>query len=90
MELCKMAQEYRRNTALLELRKKQHAARGIPDGIFRGDAQRADRAAVRGAAAGDGRGDERQGGRGASWHHAVCGFAAQVARHEAASVAALV
>lgn len=23
MELCKMAQEYRRNTALLELRKKQ-------------------------------------------------------------------
>ena len=40
--------------------------------------------------AGDGRGDERQGGRGASWHHAVCGFAAQVARHEAASVAALV
>ena len=32
--------------------------------------------------------DERQGGRGASRHHAVCGFAAQVARHEAASVAA--
>ncbi len=24
------------------------------------------------------------------WHHAVCGFAAQVARHEAASVAAFV
>ena len=43
-----------------------------------------------GAAAGDGRGDERQGGRGASRHHAVCGFAAQVARHEAASIAAFV